>query len=162
MRLSPRTSTEPGYGPRIESYLNRWASVALSVMSLTATHSMSVSLARPARRTFRPMRPKPLIPTRTGMRVRPFCGDDPRARAGYRAGGAVSPGERDVAGRWRGRSCPRRPIGAGHEPQLGAVAPVADAVGRVHDAPAAERLHHRVVEARRAGELGDLEGDMVE
>src|SRR3954451_17262658 len=57
-------------------------------MSLTATHSMSVSFARPARRTFRPMRPKPLIPTRTGMRFSPFCGDDPRARGGYRAGGA--------------------------------------------------------------------------
>src|SRR3954451_24283272 len=36
-------------------------------MSLTATHSMSVSFARPARSTFRPMRPNPLIPTRTGM-----------------------------------------------------------------------------------------------
>src|SRR5215210_108580 len=87
MRLSPRTSTEPGYGPRIESYLSRCASVALSVMSFTATHSMSVSLARPARSTFRPMRPNPLIPTRTGMSSSPFCDDDPRARAGYRAGG---------------------------------------------------------------------------
>src|SRR3954447_17019205 len=67
IRPSPRTSTSPGYGPRMESYLNRWASVALSVMSLTATHSMSVCFARPARSTFRPMRPKPLIPTRTGI-----------------------------------------------------------------------------------------------
>src|SRR5215210_6656848 len=89
MRLSPRTSTEPGYGPRIESYLSRCASVALSVMSLTATHSMSVSLARPARSTFRPMRPNPLIPTRTGMRFSPFCDDDPRAPGGYRAGGGA-------------------------------------------------------------------------
>src|SRR4051794_34397258 len=69
MRPSPRTSTSPRYGPRIESYLSRWASVALSVMSLTATHSMSVSFARPARSTLRPMRPNPLIPTRTGMCV---------------------------------------------------------------------------------------------
>src|SRR3954449_11291034 len=36
-------------------------------MSLTATHSMSAFAACPARKTLRPMRPKPLIPTRTGM-----------------------------------------------------------------------------------------------
>src|SRR5258705_7166537 len=36
-------------------------------MSLTATHSMSAFAAWPARKTLRPMRPKPLIPTRTGM-----------------------------------------------------------------------------------------------
>src|SRR6266536_5893666 len=36
-------------------------------MSLTATHSMSASAAWPARKTLRPIRPKPLIPTRTGM-----------------------------------------------------------------------------------------------
>src|SRR6185312_9398259 len=64
---SSRTSIVPGNGPRIESYFRRWPSVALSVMSLTATHSMSVSFARPARSTFRPMRPNPLIPTRTDM-----------------------------------------------------------------------------------------------
>src|SRR5690348_9083384 len=40
-------------------------------MSLTATHSISVCLAWAARKTLRPMRPKPLIPTRTGM-VRPY------------------------------------------------------------------------------------------
>src|SRR6185312_2291754 len=36
-------------------------------MSFTATHSMSASAASPARKTLRPMRPNPLIPTRTGM-----------------------------------------------------------------------------------------------
>src|SRR6476646_7353705 len=36
-------------------------------MSLTATHSTSALLVSPARKTLRPMRPKPLIPTRTGM-----------------------------------------------------------------------------------------------
>src|SRR5690242_7357244 len=42
-------------------------------MSLTATHSISVCLAWAARKTLRPMRPKPLIPTRTGM-GRPYLG----------------------------------------------------------------------------------------
>src|SRR6188472_1176847 len=36
-------------------------------MSLTATHSTSAFASKPARNTLRPMRPKPLIPTRTGM-----------------------------------------------------------------------------------------------
>ncbi len=36
-------------------------------MSLTATHSMSAPRSYAARNTFRPIRPKPLIPTRTGM-----------------------------------------------------------------------------------------------
>ena len=61
------TSTVPGYGPRIESYLSRWASVLASVRSLTATKSMSAPAALAARNRLRPMRPKPLIPTRTGM-----------------------------------------------------------------------------------------------
>src|SRR3954468_4047666 len=67
--LSPETSTVPGYGPRIESYFTSWASVSVSVRSLTATHSMSAPLAWAARKRLRPMRPKPLIPTRTGMLV---------------------------------------------------------------------------------------------
>src|SRR3954451_15900769 len=234
MRPSPRTSTSPGYGPRIESYLNRWASVALSVMSLTATHSMSVSFARPARSTLRPMRPNPLIPTRTGMcvsvpsavtiqerpqataraarparrrgwRALPRAADqlDPGAvrideesgvsdgRPGGAGGGrtAVAPagreprlvrrvdgapaggGDRHVPAPdgARGRGLPpRRAVAgavrglAGHDPQLRAVAAVADAVGRVDDAPAAERAHEGVVEARGAVEVGDLEGDVVE
>src|SRR4051812_3949605 len=62
-------STVPGYGPRIESYFNRWASVGTSVMSFAATHSMSAFLAWAARKRLRPIRPKPLIPTRTGMLV---------------------------------------------------------------------------------------------
>src|SRR5215204_6431711 len=48
--------------PRTESYFKRCASVLVSVMSLTATKSMSLS-PRQVRRTLRPMRPKPLIPT---------------------------------------------------------------------------------------------------
>src|SRR5919199_1709429 len=68
---SPATSTVPGKGPKTESYLSRCASVRASVMSLTATISMSASDSCAARKTLRPMRPKPLIPTRTGMPV-PF------------------------------------------------------------------------------------------
>src|SRR5215813_14092095 len=42
-------------------------------MSLTATISTSASDSWAARNTLRPMRPKPLMPTRTAMR-RPFRG----------------------------------------------------------------------------------------
>src|SRR5689334_3550801 len=61
--------TENGRRPRIESYLSRCASVALSVMSLTATISISVLpacfCASTARQKLRPIRPNPLTPTRT-------------------------------------------------------------------------------------------------
>ena len=52
--------------PRIESYFSRWASVAVFVMSFTATKSMSL-LPSAARMMLRPMRPNPLIPTLMGM-----------------------------------------------------------------------------------------------
>jgi len=49
--------------------LSRWARVALSVRSLTATISMSVVpsafCASTARKKLRPIRPKPFTPTRT-------------------------------------------------------------------------------------------------
>src|SRR3954453_5183601 len=61
-------STVPGDGPSTESYLSRWASVLESTRSLTPTHSMSALRSWAARKTLRPMRPKPLIPTRTDMR----------------------------------------------------------------------------------------------
>src|SRR5215207_6327100 len=47
------------------SYFNRWASVLLSVRSLAPTTSMSAPWASAARKKLRPMRPNPLIPTRT-------------------------------------------------------------------------------------------------
>ena len=50
--------------PRMESYLSRWARVAGVVRSLTATNSMS-GLPSAVRKTLRPMRPKPLMPTFT-------------------------------------------------------------------------------------------------
>src|SRR6185437_3991217 len=56
--------------PKMESYLSRWASMAGAVMSLTATIS-KCWFPSAARKTFRPMRPKPLIPTRSGMHVPP-------------------------------------------------------------------------------------------
>src|ERR1700733_12334488 len=61
----------------MESYLRRWASVAGVVRSFTATNSMS-GLPRAERKTLRPMRPKPLIPTFTaamifGCSCRVYC-----------------------------------------------------------------------------------------
>src|SRR5688572_8726504 len=47
------------------SYLSRWASASGLVRSFTATISMSWPLAAAARQKLRPMRPKPLMPTRT-------------------------------------------------------------------------------------------------
>src|SRR5665213_3996264 len=52
--------------PRIESYFSRWASVAGVVRSLTATNSIS-GLSSAVRKTFRPIRPKPLMPTLTAI-----------------------------------------------------------------------------------------------
>jgi hypothetical protein len=52
--------------PRIESYLSRCARVLGSVRSLTATKSRFLS-ASAVRRTLRPMRPNPLMPTFTAM-----------------------------------------------------------------------------------------------
>ena len=64
---SPSAATAPDHTPCTLSYLRRCASVAASVRSFTATTSMSAPRRRAARRKFRPMRPKPLIPTRTLM-----------------------------------------------------------------------------------------------
>src|SRR5579859_775695 len=61
-------STVPGKRPCTESYFRRCASVFVSVMSLTPTNSMSVCFAMvAARSTLRPIRPNPLMPTRTAM-----------------------------------------------------------------------------------------------
>ncbi len=56
--------------PRMESYFSRCASVLGSVRSLTATNSRFGSLSE-VRKTLRPMRPKPLMPTLIAM-VSPF------------------------------------------------------------------------------------------
>src|SRR5256885_6000263 len=54
--------------PSTESYFSRCASVLALVRSLTATKSMFLSPSA-ARMMLRPMRPKPLIPTLTGIDV---------------------------------------------------------------------------------------------
>src|SRR6266536_2421138 len=63
--------TSPSSRPKVESYSSRCARVWLSVRSLTATTSTSPLLlpapSRVARKKLRPMRPKPLMPTRTVM-----------------------------------------------------------------------------------------------
>src|SRR5688500_7583270 len=64
--VSPSAFTSSSRLPRIESYFSRWARVAASVMSFTATNSISLSWSA-ARRMLRPMRPKPLMPTRMAM-----------------------------------------------------------------------------------------------
>src|SRR5262245_44797051 len=60
----PSTVTPPSSGPRSESYASRCAIVATSPRSLNATSSKSVSRSSAARKKLRPMRPKPLMPTR--------------------------------------------------------------------------------------------------
>ncbi len=59
------TETSSASTPSTESYLSRWAMLLLSIRSLAATISMSAPDAWTARKKLRPMRPKPLIPTRT-------------------------------------------------------------------------------------------------
>src|SRR5262249_49037240 len=54
-------------GPNVESYFNRCARVFASVRSFTATNSIA-GLLMPARNTFLPMRPQPLIPTLIAIR----------------------------------------------------------------------------------------------
>src|SRR6266571_4388388 len=56
--------TSCGSRPRMLSYLSRCASTALSVRSLTPTSWMSAPRASAARKKLRPIRPKPLMPTR--------------------------------------------------------------------------------------------------
>ena len=67
MRPSSLCSTVPPKRPWTESYFSRCASVAASVMSFTATISTPSARSRIARKTFRPILPNPLIPTRTLM-----------------------------------------------------------------------------------------------
>ena len=80
---SPSAFTSSGRLPRIESYFRRWASVGASVMSFTATNSSSLSW-RAVRRMLRPMRPKPLMPTRIAMACESPSESDPRVYASGR------------------------------------------------------------------------------
>ena len=63
--------TSPSYVRCTESYLKRCASVFVSVRSLTATKSRSATpCSFAARRTCRPMRPNPLMPTLIAIAVK--------------------------------------------------------------------------------------------
>src|SRR5262245_52353614 len=57
--------------PWMLSYVSRCARVSALVRSLTATISKSPPRSLAARNTLRPMRPNPLIPTRTLMHLPP-------------------------------------------------------------------------------------------
>src|SRR5438874_1148288 len=65
---SPFASTFARRLPSTESYFSRCASVCAFVRSFTATKSMFRSPSA-ARMMFRPMRPNPLMPTRTGIDI---------------------------------------------------------------------------------------------
>src|SRR4051812_2386653 len=64
---SPVTLTSSSSRPWVESYLSRWALVSGGTRSLTATMSTSAPDFFAARRKLRPIRPNPLMPTRTVM-----------------------------------------------------------------------------------------------
>ena len=68
---SSLTSTSTPRRPIMESYLSKLARVFGSVRSLIATISKPSASARAARKKVRPMRPKPLIATRTVTGVSP-------------------------------------------------------------------------------------------
>src|ERR1700733_5279859 len=88
--VSPSTLTASGSVPRIVSYLSRCAIVLMSPRSLAATISKPVfPLAFAARQTLRPMRPKPLIPTRIVTALISLAG---QSLADYRTPLRGSPG----------------------------------------------------------------------
>ena len=105
---SPSAATSSGSLPRMLSYLSRWASASGLVRSLTATISMSWPLAAAARQKLRPMRPKPLMPTRTVTK-------DPRARVAQRLDRGQAGPDPAVVGDRAGAACP-----AGSASRLGA------------------------------------------
>src|SRR5699024_6194311 len=74
--LMPPSTTETGLSkrPSIESYFNRCACVSSSPKSLNATISTSAPVSWTARKKLRPIRPNPLIPTRTVTASAPRCG----------------------------------------------------------------------------------------
>src|SRR5207248_6063873 len=110
-----------GNRPRMESYLSRWASVRVSVMSLTPLHSMSAPASCAALKTFLPIRPKPLIPAVVLIRWCPvlslgYSEPEPAARGpAYQRNwgpqalyGAESALRRGIGPTGGGAACPRR------------------------------------------------------
>ena len=65
-RLCSLAATVPAKVPCTESCMSRWASVLALVISFTATMS-SAGSPHAARKKFRPIRPKPLMPTRVAI-----------------------------------------------------------------------------------------------
>ena len=61
--------TVPGKGPATLSCMSKCAMVSMEPRSLTATMSMSAPCSLTARKKFRPIRPKPLMATRTVTRT---------------------------------------------------------------------------------------------
>src|SRR6266545_1907658 len=107
---SAEAFTSCGSRPRMLSYLSRCASVALSVRSLTPTSSMSAPRSRAARKKFRPIRPKPLIPTRmvTSAHLLAWCagartGEVARPLVGQRQQPADPAGDRVLGQGWVGQ-----------------------------------------------------------
>src|ERR1700758_4146457 len=92
--VSPDTDTSYGSVPTMGSYLSRWAIVATSPRSFGAEISMprSPSAALAARQKLRPMRPKPLIPTRMVTVLNLLT--DPSDRQRSETIGPASPGGR--------------------------------------------------------------------
>ena len=113
-------STLPGYAPYVESCLNSRAFMLVSTRSLTATTSTSGARSMSALSDCRPMRPKPLMPTRTAINVSSWSSIDlqvrgwcaawcpPRAQALARVVTSERPG--------RHRSSPSRPVTNGYAP----------------------------------------------
>src|SRR3989304_1493712 len=93
---SPLATTSAASAPWTESCFSRWPSVLASARSLTATTSSSL-VPRVARKNTRPIRPKPLTPTRTPMWRLLLL----------RREGCVATGEDIISGRQRDRQWPQ-------------------------------------------------------
>src|SRR6266511_2935453 len=169
--------TSPSSTPKVESYFSRCARVRLSVRSLTATTSTSPlprpAASRAARYKLRPMRPKPLIPTRTIMRP-PVAGDiracgvrDPDAGTG-KSHGHCSARHR---GSSRGRPHPlQRGFPAGLPVVLGVLAQLLEPAQASQDRALGARWVQQRAQLRQArlgigqaqrGDVGDVGGQAL-
>src|SRR4051794_30924931 len=89
---SPSAATSSLSPPRMLSYFSRCARTSGLVRSLTATISMSWPLAAAARQKLRPMRPKPLMPTRTVTKDLHAACRGPRQGCGLARGNPIGRG----------------------------------------------------------------------
>src|SRR5215470_11713952 len=113
---SPLATTSAGSAPCTESCFNRWARVLASARSLTPT--ISISLAPSAvRKNTRPIRPKPLTPTRILMKGSLWEERKPSPLGSRKYGQSI--GDSQHAGNCddpdtRGPGCPQRPSALRH------------------------------------------------